>query len=210
MQVLLGLQSNALKFTQKGEVHIKVKIQNGYLQIAVQYSGVGISEENQEKLFKMFGFLEETQSQNRNGVGLGLVISKQIVEQFEGDIWVDSTLGEGSTFTFNFKIEPLEEITQDSTQMTHFISNSLILVYKWRPPNSSASDLIQQIDYVYEQNKEKDDKDEVFDRSQSKYLNVQPSIMNIGFIRTKTFYERFDVIEKEKVSFNKRILIVDD
>jgi signal transduction histidine kinase len=60
MQVLLGLQSNALKFTQKGEVHIKVKIQNGYLQIAVQDSGVGISEENQEKLFKMFGFLEET------------------------------------------------------------------------------------------------------------------------------------------------------
>ena len=95
-------------------------------------------------------------------------------------------------------------------QMTHFISNSLILIYKWTPPNSSASHLTQQIDYVYEQNKEKDDKDEVFDRSQSKYLNVQPSIMNIGFIRTKTFYERFDVIEKEKVSFNKRILIVDD
>ena len=46
MQVLLGLQSNALKFTQKGEVHIKVKIQNGYLQIAVQDSGVGISEQN--------------------------------------------------------------------------------------------------------------------------------------------------------------------
>ena len=93
--------------------------------------------------------------------------------------------------------------------MTHFISNSLILVYKWRPPNSSASDLIQQIDYVYEQNKEKDD-DEEFDRSRSGFLNAQPSIMNIGFIRTKTFCEKFEVIQEEQVSFNKRVLIVDD
>ena len=44
--------------------------------------------------------------------------------------------------------------------MTHFISNSLILIYKWTPPNSSASHLTQQIDYVYEQSKEKDDEEE--------------------------------------------------
>ena len=58
--MLLGLQSNALKFTQGGEVHIRVRIENGYLQIAVDDTGVGISKENQEKLFKLFGFLEET------------------------------------------------------------------------------------------------------------------------------------------------------
>ena len=60
MQVLLGLQSNALKFTQGGEVHIKVKIEDDFLEIAIEDTGVGISKENQDKLFKLFGFLEET------------------------------------------------------------------------------------------------------------------------------------------------------
>ena len=78
-------------------------------------------------------------------------------------------------------------------QMTHFISNSLILIYKWTPPNSNSSDQIPKIDYVYEQSKEQDD-DEEFDRSQSIFLKAQPSIMNIGFIRTKTFCEKFEVI----------------
>lgn len=58
--MLLGLQSNALKFTQGGEVHIRVKIEGEYLSIAVEDTGVGISKSNQEKLFKLFGFLEET------------------------------------------------------------------------------------------------------------------------------------------------------
>lgn len=61
MQVLLGLQSNALKFTEGGEVHIMVSIEGEFLQIAISDTGVGISKENLEKLFKLFGFLEETQ-----------------------------------------------------------------------------------------------------------------------------------------------------
>ena len=54
----------------------------------------------------MFGFLEESSSVNKNGVGLGLVISKQITQQFEGDITIDSELGVGSTFPFQFKLNP--------------------------------------------------------------------------------------------------------
>jgi signal transduction histidine kinase len=92
-----------------GEVHIKVKIQEEFLCISIQDTGVGISEQNQDKLFKLFGFLEETEFQNKNGVGLGLAISKQIVTQFEGDINVESEEGVGSTFSFKFKIYPLED-----------------------------------------------------------------------------------------------------
>ena len=138
MQVLLGLQSNALKFTQGGEVHIKIRIEGEFLQIAIQDTGVGISKENQEKLFKFFGFLQETESQNKNGVGLGLAISKQVVEQFEGDICIDSVLGVGSTFTFKFKIYPKEEQANENEdigqdQVSQFKSNSKKLVYKWAP-----------------------------------------------------------------------------
>ena len=54
---MLGLQSNALKFTQNGQVNIRVRVKNRFLEIEVKDSGIGISEENQKKLFKLFGFL---------------------------------------------------------------------------------------------------------------------------------------------------------
>jgi signal transduction histidine kinase len=71
----------------------------------VQDSGVGISEEDQKKLFKLFGLLSHNQRMNTKGVGLGLVIGKMITEKFDGDISLDSTVGVGSTFTFKFKLE---------------------------------------------------------------------------------------------------------
>ena len=107
--MLLCLQSNALKFTRNGEVHIVVTIDEEYLYIEVRDQGIGISKEDQKKLFKLFGFLEESQQMNKNGVGLGLYIAKQITNQFEGDIDVDSELGEGSNFTIKFKIYQSEE-----------------------------------------------------------------------------------------------------
>ena len=94
MQVLLCLQSNALKFTQGGEVEIIVEIrtiqEDQHLFVTVRDTGIGISEKNQNHLFKFFGFLKDSSKMNSNGVGLGLVISKQIAGQFDGDITVDS------------------------------------------------------------------------------------------------------------------------
>ena len=75
-----------------------------YLQISVIDTGVGIPYSEQDKLFKLFGFIEGTQSMNTNGIGLGLVISDQIVEQFEGQITFDSEPEQGSTFRFTFKL----------------------------------------------------------------------------------------------------------
>jgi signal transduction histidine kinase len=85
MQVLLCLQSNALKFTKRGYVRISVSIVNQhhrrkvvkFLRINVRDSGVGIPEEDQDKLFKLFGFIENKNSaMNSKGIGLGLVIAK--------------------------------------------------------------------------------------------------------------------------------------
>ena len=81
MQVLLGIQANALKFTQKGKVQTKVEIltnEDGkkHLKISVIDTGIGIPKENQEKLFKLFGFVQDDKNLNVNGIGLGLVISQ--------------------------------------------------------------------------------------------------------------------------------------
>ena len=110
MQVLLVLQSNALKFTQEGEVYTEVEIitnvhDDKYLRIKVTDTGIGILEEDQGKLFKLFGFVNDNQQMNINGIGLGLMIAQQIVEKFDGTISVDSEHGKGSCFQFTFKLE---------------------------------------------------------------------------------------------------------
>ena len=80
---MLNLQSNALKFTEKGKVEIQASIidQDGaeYLKIDVIDSGIGISEKDQGKLFRLFGFVQDTKQMNTSGIGLGLVISDQLV-----------------------------------------------------------------------------------------------------------------------------------
>ena len=82
-QVLLNFQSNALKFTKGGRVNIKVEIrksqedeQDNILTISVEDNGAGIKKEDQPKLFKLFGCLENGRNANPKGIGLGLVISK--------------------------------------------------------------------------------------------------------------------------------------
>lgn len=98
---------------------------------------------------------------NSNGVGLGLVISKQIVEQFEGDIKLESEVGVGSAFTFTFKIYPLEdEIEPDEEQIvlrSQFRCNSKKLVFKWKPPGMPS----KPVEYLVK-SEEKDKKTVVF------------------------------------------------
>ena len=72
--------SNAIKFTEEGYVKIIAEIIENYLKITVKDTGVGIKDEDKSKLFKLFGFLEETQNVNTNGIGLGLVIADLIVD----------------------------------------------------------------------------------------------------------------------------------
>ena len=67
-------------------------------------TGCGISENKKAKLFKLFGFLKETSDQNTSGIGLGLMISKHITHQFDGNIEFESTLGVGTVFTFKLKL----------------------------------------------------------------------------------------------------------
>lgn len=103
-QVLLNLLTNAIKYNkpQGGEVFCKLSFVDPtqrYCLIEVQDTGLGISKDNQEKMFQKFFRVSETAEQAQ-GTGLGLVIAKRIVEAHGGEMWMDSEIGVGTTFAF--------------------------------------------------------------------------------------------------------------
>ena len=109
-QVITNLVGNAVKFTPDGgsiTLHTYfLGEENGVceIKIAVADTGIGISEEHQSLLFQSFSQAESDTTRKFGGTGLGLTISKSIVELMDGRIWLDSKPGEGSTFTFTFKM----------------------------------------------------------------------------------------------------------
>ena len=104
-QVLLNLVGNSIKFTDKGEVAIKAEAANGSFTISVRDTGPGIAIEDQHKIFEEFQQADSSTTKEKGGTGLGLAISKRIVEMHGGRLWVDSSLGQGSTFSFNVPLK---------------------------------------------------------------------------------------------------------
>lgn len=99
-EVLLNLLSNAIKYSPGGgEIRLKARLAEGNLRIDVADSGIGISPENQKRLFEPFFRVESDKTATIRGTGLGLAITKKIVEAHGGSIHVASELGKGSTFS---------------------------------------------------------------------------------------------------------------
>ena len=104
-QVFLNLLSNAIKFTNRnGKITVVVDMpQKDFIRLSVIDNGIGIKRKNQDKLFKLFGSIKDEKRQiNTNGIGLGLVISKLIVNKFDGYIDFLSKYRKGSTFFYTF------------------------------------------------------------------------------------------------------------
>jgi signal transduction histidine kinase/HAMP domain-containing protein len=97
-QVLLNLVGNAIKFTDAGEVRVTAKAVNGHFAVSVADTGPGIPASEQAPIFEQFHQVDSSNTKAKGGTGLGLAIAKQIVEMHGGRIWVESTLGKGSTF----------------------------------------------------------------------------------------------------------------
>jgi PAS domain S-box-containing protein len=101
IQILHNLLSNAAKFTpENGQIYIEVKSVDENLQVAVSDTGIGIPEEQQRCIFDSFKQVDSSASRKYEGTGLGLSIVKEYVELHGGNIWVESEVGHGSTFTF--------------------------------------------------------------------------------------------------------------
>jgi signal transduction histidine kinase len=103
-QVLLNLVGNAIKFTEDGEVGVQVTAVDGAFTVAVSDTGAGISEADQQKIFEEFQQADTSSTRKQGGTGLGLSIAKRIVEMHGGRMWVESSLGKGSTFWFTLPV----------------------------------------------------------------------------------------------------------
>lgn len=110
-QILVNLVSNAVKFTNEGEVVIGVnrdepRGKSVRLQFSVRDSGIGIPQDKLDRLFKSFSQVDSSTTRQYGGTGLGLAISKRLAELMGGSMWVESAVGQGSTFHFTIVTEP--------------------------------------------------------------------------------------------------------
>jgi signal transduction histidine kinase len=104
-QVLLNLLSNAVKFTPEGgRVSLTATPADGVLTIAVSDTGIGIAPEDQAAIFEEFRQVGREDARKQEGTGLGLTLAKKFVELHGGVIWVQSQVGQGSTFTFTLPV----------------------------------------------------------------------------------------------------------
>ena len=142
-QIILNLVSNAVKFTEQGEVQTSVQFVDHTdagikLQFTVRDTGVGISDEMCQKVFDAFRQADGSITRRYGGTGLGLSISRQLAEMMNGEMWVESRLGEGSQFHFTAVLE--EATGEESIHSDELKDRSLLLVV----PNQFARDAITE------------------------------------------------------------------
>lgn len=124
-QILINLLNNAIKFTNKGKVELDIKcLQNEIVQFTVSDTGIGLTKEQQVKLFKSFSQADISTTRKYGGTGLGLSVSKQLVELMDGIIWVQSEEGEGSDFIFEIKL-PHGDVNNINTLSDDISTNNL-------------------------------------------------------------------------------------
>ncbi|HIC77596.1 MAG TPA: response regulator, partial [Sulfurovum sp.] len=109
-QVLINLLNNAVKFTEKGGVTLYVNsVSKNRYRFEVKDTGIGLKKEEQSRLFKAFSQADGSTTRNFGGTGLGLVISKELVELMDGEIWLESLYGVGSSFIFEIELESVKK-----------------------------------------------------------------------------------------------------
>ena len=99
-QVMWNIIGNAIKFTEKGHVALNMQMQNNNLLVSIEDTGIGIKEENVHIVFEQFRQIDGNLNRSVGGTGLGMPITKKLIELHGGEIWIESSVGRGSTFWF--------------------------------------------------------------------------------------------------------------
>ena len=147
-QILLNLVNNAIKFTNQGEIIIEVMIledtnENLKIKFTVKDSGIGMTQIQQDNLFKAFSQADQSTTRKYGGTGLGLTISKKLVEMMSGEVWVKSEVDKGSTFTFTAVFNHSEKNSDSLYDEVSILKNKMCLVVD---DNATAREVI--CDYV--------------------------------------------------------------
>lgn len=142
-QAVLNLLTNAIKYTREGSVSLKVSFERVSqkelcLYISVEDTGIGIRKEDRERLYDSFVRLEEKRNRSIEGAGLGMTITRQIIDMMQGDIFIESEYGKGSTFTLVLKQQIVDEtalgnyedwyrtrINQDTYQKSSYLASGV-------------------------------------------------------------------------------------
>ncbi|MCO7223894.1 two-component sensor histidine kinase BarA [Pleionea sp. CnH1-48] len=136
-QVVTNLVNNAVKFTESGSVVVRIMLEaedneRVKLKFTVTDSGIGMTKEQQNVLFQAFSQADTTTTRRFGGTGLGLVISKKLVEKMDGNIGLESTPGEGSTFWFTIYCDRDFETLIDRDSELNLLKDHRILYYEGR------------------------------------------------------------------------------
>ena len=128
-QIVVNLLTNSVKYTKEGYVKLTMKYEkiddeSGYLVIAVSDSGIGIKEEDIKKLFSKFSRLDLEENANVEGTGLGLALTKKLVELMDGDIKVESKYGIGSVFTVKIKQKIVHKTVEEVEKENPLLARS--------------------------------------------------------------------------------------
>jgi len=175
-QILFNLMTNAIKFTFYGQITVTLTKENQFLKVTVGDSGIGISKEKRELIFQPFQQTYDPVLKDFGGAGLGLSISKQLVELHGGELWVESVEGVGSAFTFSL---PCSDNTIETP-----ISDSKIQAIKSRVDNLNSSvDFEKEIVPVLTEKQ----RDELI-------LVVDDDTLNLQIVRNHLLMSGFQVI----------------
>jgi len=125
-QVLMNLVSNAIKFTERGEIVTGYTVENHFIQFYVSDTGIGMNESQLEHIFERFRQVDEGNTRKYGGTGVGLAISKAVVEKMGGSIQVDSRENEGSVFSFRIPV-----ILPEEDMRYQYPLETAKLMYRW-------------------------------------------------------------------------------
>ncbi len=156
-QIILNLSSNAVKFTENGAIQIRVRTEADGLEIAVKDTGIGIAPDKLETIFEKFVQADSSINRKYGGTGLGLAITKTLTEIMGGDVYVESTLGKGSTFTVRLPLKPVDqkapqEVRGLSKEQLRTVKKGpcILIVEDYAPNVMVASGFLEEFGYSFD------------------------------------------------------------